>query len=385
MIAAAIGSPINHKPPSSKNPKPLGAVRRPSSNAYALPAVPGRVPSAIDSAHAKPQQRTIVKDCIIVLTIHLGQVYRADGLGLLDPKALWTLGFVAADEKISFWGYRTMLKPGLGWDLSVNKGQPKNVPHCSNKLPNLLSIYQFLILLEKQLKLAKYNAKNLDFDISKTSGFRLVFDKMVSEMGTAAGLVITKNAMPWEWELYRRILDGERQLPKVDFVRNSLGDNNKEILELRKKFVPQDGLENGLKENPPLPTNPPLHMNPSPPSNPPSPSPRTTPPHMNTPLVPKKQSKDQTWDEWIDWDVASHWTPLSRPLDYVEHPKIICQLKDEYRPNMILHDPLLPRLSYTSMPNPLIIHTHHSHRLALPVFGLEVIDLEYKQPTTTRG
>ncbi|KAJ3753389.1 hypothetical protein EV360DRAFT_74555 [Lentinula raphanica] len=90
MIAAAIGSPINHKPPSSKNPKPLGAVRRPSSNAYALPAMPGRVPSAIDSAHAKPQQRTmsVVKDYIIVLTIHLGQVYRADGLGLLDPKAL---------------------------------------------------------------------------------------------------------------------------------------------------------------------------------------------------------------------------------------------------------------------------------------------------------
>ncbi|KAJ3752336.1 hypothetical protein EV360DRAFT_75445 [Lentinula raphanica] len=240
-----------------------------------------------------------------------------------------------------------MLKSGLGWDLSVNKGQPKNVygarvwisnddhisirvgtvtmskqarrkltadigpivlEHCSNQLPNLLSIYQFLILLEKQLKLAKYNAKNLDFDISKTSGFRLVFDKMVSEMGTAAGLVITKNAMPWEWELYRRILDGERQLPKVDFVRNSLGDKNKEILELRKKFVPQDGLENGLKENPPpltnppLPTNPPLHMNPSPPSNPPPPSPRTTPPHTNTPLVPKKQSKDQTWDEWINWD-----------------------------------------------------------------------------------
>ncbi|KAJ3715801.1 hypothetical protein C8R42DRAFT_779011 [Lentinula raphanica] len=89
----------------------------------------------------------------------------------------------------------------------------------SDKLPNVLSIYEALLLNRKFLK-------NFSFDISKSSEFGKAFDEMVREKGTGVGRVLSKDRDEWEWELYERIKDGAIALDD-----NLLDRKNEDILE----------------------------------------------------------------------------------------------------------------------------------------------------------
>ncbi|KAJ3839242.1 hypothetical protein F5878DRAFT_617004 [Lentinula raphanica] len=75
----------------------------------------------------------------------------------------------------------------------------------SDELPNVPSIYQFLLLFHK-VALEDSHTKVHRFDISESSEFGKAFKQMVRKKGTGAtpGGVMSQ----WEWELYERIQSG---------------------------------------------------------------------------------------------------------------------------------------------------------------------------------
>ncbi|KAJ3762306.1 hypothetical protein EV360DRAFT_67186 [Lentinula raphanica] len=192
-----------------------------------------------------------------------------------DPKATWTVGFIQAEKESDLsgkilCGYRTVqtqppAKPFAGeWEFVVDKNQPRKtglcqavanisktkkhpcliigvatmtvvtlqkqinpkvydavIKHHSDKLPNLVSVYQYLIHLEKVLKepsLKDINkhplVTNLEFDISDLSEFMKAFRKMILVKGSAAGIKKEKLKVP-------------------DMVK----DQNKKEMEIRENFA----------------------------------------------------------------------------------------------------------------------------------------------------
>ncbi|KAJ3773500.1 hypothetical protein FB446DRAFT_787776 [Lentinula raphanica] len=208
-----------------------------------------------------------------------------------DPKATWTVGFVQAEKESDLsgkilCGYRTVqtqppAKPFAGeWEFVVDKNQPRKtglcqavanisktkkhpcliigvatmtvvtlqkqinpkvydavIKHHSDKLPNLVSVYQYLIHLEKVLKepsLKDINkhplVTNLEFDISDSSEFMKAFRKMILVKGSAAGFQLN-SSHPWELDLYNRIEKEKLKVP--DMVK----DQNKKEMEIRENFA----------------------------------------------------------------------------------------------------------------------------------------------------
>ncbi|KAJ3715987.1 hypothetical protein C8R42DRAFT_778727 [Lentinula raphanica] len=208
-----------------------------------------------------------------------------------DPKATWTVGFVQAEKESDLsgkilCGYRTVqtqppAKPFAGeWEFVVDKNQPRKtglcqavanisktkkhpcliigvatmtvvtlqkqinpkvydavIKHHSDKLPNLVSVYQYLIHLEKVLKepslkdINKYPlVTNLEFDISDSSEFMKAFRKMILVKGSAAGFQLN-SSHPWELDLYNRIEKEKLEVP--DMVK----DQNKKEMEIRENFA----------------------------------------------------------------------------------------------------------------------------------------------------
>ncbi|KAJ3826884.1 hypothetical protein F5880DRAFT_1541449, partial [Lentinula raphanica] len=76
-----------------------------------------------------------------------------------------------------------------------------------DKLPNVPSIYQFAVLLRRQLDKVKYRGTVTvhSFNISDSSEFGKAFDEMVRKKGTGAGDELSEEEDKWEWELYKRI------------------------------------------------------------------------------------------------------------------------------------------------------------------------------------
>ncbi|KAJ3818907.1 hypothetical protein F5880DRAFT_1176009 [Lentinula raphanica] len=72
----------------------------------------------------------------------------------------------------------------------------------SERLPDVLSIYELLLINKKLLK-------HVSFDMSKSSEFGMAFDEMVRKKGTGAGGALSKEKDRWEYELYERIWEGK--------------------------------------------------------------------------------------------------------------------------------------------------------------------------------
>ncbi|KAJ3769818.1 hypothetical protein FB446DRAFT_746454 [Lentinula raphanica] len=104
----------------------------------------------------------------------------------------------------------------------------KNVQeHHIDKLPNVPSIYQFLLLFrevesDEELKpLIKFSE---GWAMSESSSFGKTFKQMVNKMGTGAREVLSETDK-WERELYERIKSGQVKLDE------SLKCHNRDILE----------------------------------------------------------------------------------------------------------------------------------------------------------
>ncbi|KAJ3972592.1 hypothetical protein EV361DRAFT_127928 [Lentinula raphanica] len=193
--------------------------------------------------------------------------------GKLDPNADWVVAFIPpeaedpsqSDREVDVWGYQTTKDEDTApkgsvlkqWKRTVGQSTQRSLygahttltsadrvvkiaavkisentqvyltEHIteqvtnsrSDKLPNVLSIYEVLLLNRKFLR-------NFSFDISKSSEFGKAFDEMVREKGTGAGRVLSKDRDEWEWELYERIKDGAIALDD-----NLLDRKNEDILE----------------------------------------------------------------------------------------------------------------------------------------------------------
>ncbi|KAJ3771333.1 hypothetical protein FB446DRAFT_111250 [Lentinula raphanica] len=193
--------------------------------------------------------------------------------GKLDPNADWVVAFIPpevedpsqSDREVEVWGYQTTKDEDTApkgsvlkqWKRTVGQSTQRSLygahttltsadrvvkiaavkisgntqvylkEHIteqvtnsrSDKLPNVLSIYEVLLLNRKFLR-------NFSFDISKSSEFGKAFDEMVREKGTGAGRVLSKVRDEWEWELYERIKDGAIALDD-----NLLDRKNEDILE----------------------------------------------------------------------------------------------------------------------------------------------------------
>ncbi|KAJ3713298.1 hypothetical protein C8R42DRAFT_293925 [Lentinula raphanica] len=206
----------------------------------------------------------------------------------------------------------------IKWDVIKYLGEEIKSRRLG-ELPSLLSIYEFLILLEGFFRQAKYKATTEpEIYISETSAFKKAFDEMIEKRGTGAGEVVTTEEMPWEWELYNRIQDGKNR--GVDVVRDSLADNNQGFFKLRDQIVgvmppavAQDSLKKKSKQSKKdsrPPTNPLPHPNPrllvprplpnlASPSNPLPPTNPLLPPNLPS------ATGQEPWDGLFDWSEAA--------------------------------------------------------------------------------
>ncbi|KAJ3752802.1 hypothetical protein EV360DRAFT_88396, partial [Lentinula raphanica] len=129
------------------------------------------------------------------------------------------------------------------------------IKHHSDKLPNLVSIYQYLIHLEEVLKKFSTNdidthavgtdnnkqssvtdidkrplVTNLVFDISDSSKFMKAFKEMIEKKSSAAGFQLNPS-YPWEMDLYDRIGTGKLTVPEM------VKEENKKEMEIRRKYL----------------------------------------------------------------------------------------------------------------------------------------------------
>ncbi|KAJ3715834.1 hypothetical protein C8R42DRAFT_216416 [Lentinula raphanica] len=111
------------------------------------------------------------------------------------------------------------LKTSLTKDLIQKVTQSR-----SDKLPNVLSIYELLLHMMRSLK-DEYGI-NVDFDMSPDSEFGEAFWEMLGENGTGEGRVLAETGEDWERELYRQIMVGDIRLDDA-----LLDSGNKVILE----------------------------------------------------------------------------------------------------------------------------------------------------------
>ncbi|KAJ3972584.1 hypothetical protein EV361DRAFT_904721 [Lentinula raphanica] len=118
------------------------------------------------------------------------------------------------------------LKTSLTKDLIQKVTQSR-----SDKLPNVLSIYE--LLLHMMISLKDEYGINVDFDMSPDSEFGEAFWEMLGENGTGEGRVLAKTGEDWERELYRQIMAGDIRLDDA-----LLDSGNKVILETLWDKVP---------------------------------------------------------------------------------------------------------------------------------------------------
>ncbi|KAJ3715813.1 hypothetical protein C8R42DRAFT_746134 [Lentinula raphanica] len=133
-----------------------------------------------------------------------------------------------------------------------NAMRPVIDQHRIDRIPTILSIYQYAVLFQR--KLAEKEFRDIvkiigKFDISETSPFREAFDRMVKEKATGAGDVLEEKVDIWEWELYEQV---EHHGP-VDILEKSLDRQNRDILEDLWNKVHGTGLITTLSHNIPLP------------------------------------------------------------------------------------------------------------------------------------
>ncbi|KAJ3771327.1 hypothetical protein FB446DRAFT_773146 [Lentinula raphanica] len=118
--------------------------------------------------------------------------------------------------------------------------------HHVDRVPNVPSTYQFVILLHRQME-SKYKdrVEILDFDFSESSEFGKAVKDMVEKKGTGTGEVLSEERDKWECALYERIKNGG----VAATLEKSLGLKNEDILvDLRNEVDPFPGLSNNQDE-----------------------------------------------------------------------------------------------------------------------------------------
>ncbi|KAJ3966694.1 hypothetical protein EV361DRAFT_551079 [Lentinula raphanica] len=120
-----------------------------------------------------------------------------------------------------------------------------------DKLPNVPSIYQFLLLFHQvalEFSLADKDRVKISgsWDLSESSKFGVTFKEMVGKKGTGANEILSEERDKWECELYKRILSGAIKLDDSLWIHK-----NKDILEDLWNEVHGIGLPASPK-NPPL-------------------------------------------------------------------------------------------------------------------------------------
>ncbi|KAJ3754954.1 hypothetical protein EV360DRAFT_73280 [Lentinula raphanica] len=183
-----------------------------------------------------------------------------------------------------------------------NAMRPVIDQHRIDKIPTILSIYQYAVLFQR--KLAEKEFRDIvkiigKFDISETSPFRKAFNRMVKKKATGAGDVLQEKEDIWEWELYEQV---EHHGPDV-ILEKSLDRQNRDILEDLWNKVHGDGLITTLSHNMPLPDTSP--QNPSVPATPES----QHPPLPAWALKEQDVYTDPRWKHRENWpkDVLDDW------------------------------------------------------------------------------
>ncbi|KAJ3754952.1 hypothetical protein EV360DRAFT_73277 [Lentinula raphanica] len=174
--------------------------------------------------------------------------------------------------------------------------------HRIDKIPTILSIYQYAVLFQR--KLAEKEFRDIvkiigKFDISETSPFRKAFNHMVKEKITGAGDVLEEKVDIWEWELYEQV---KHHGPDV-ILEKSLDRQNRDILEDLWNKVHGTGLITTLSHNMPRPNTSP--QNPSVPATPES----QHPPLPAWALEEQDVYTDPRWKHRENWpkDVLDDW------------------------------------------------------------------------------
>ncbi|KAJ3715854.1 hypothetical protein C8R42DRAFT_645707 [Lentinula raphanica] len=219
--------------------------------------------------------QTILKEYVIAVVIG----GHAKQSAAVDPTADWVIAFIPSEyylvqpsrkQNPKATGYRTIRNTASNshfkWKRQVNTKHPKSINGAQvtvspsrlnftigtvtmsqetraelgrdmraavddyrvDKLPNVPSIYQFAVLLRRQLDKVKYRGTVTvhSFNISDSSEFGKAFDEMVRKKGTGAGDELSEEEDKWEWELYKRI-----QSKAIDLERSLDVHNNRGILE----------------------------------------------------------------------------------------------------------------------------------------------------------
>ncbi|KAJ3754950.1 hypothetical protein EV360DRAFT_86353 [Lentinula raphanica] len=122
------------------------------------------------------------------------------------------------------------LKTSLTKDLIRKVTQSR-----SDKLPNVLSIYELLLHMMRLLK-DEYGI-NVDFDMSPDSEFGEAFWEMLRENGTGEGRVLAETGEDWERELY----SGNKVILETLWDKVSLVNNQDDWDEARRKQLERGG------------------------------------------------------------------------------------------------------------------------------------------------
>ncbi|KAJ3769816.1 hypothetical protein FB446DRAFT_746435 [Lentinula raphanica] len=181
-----------------------------------------------------------------------------------------------------------------------------------DKLPNLLSIYQFLLVLQTQA--SKNPLIQLhSFDISASSEFGKAFDEMVRARGSGASEKLSEESDKWECALYKRIQSGGAVI-----LEGSLERQNRDILEDLRNQVHSTGLPASSSQNPTLPAT--SSQSPALPAT--SPQNPTLPATSSHPLQLPEWAKPENQDVYLDpkWKNPENWKKaLAKPSDPPGH------------------------------------------------------------------
>ncbi|KAJ3728571.1 hypothetical protein C8R42DRAFT_268503 [Lentinula raphanica] len=189
----------------------------------------------------------------------------------LEPTDHWTLVVVPAPKsridgsKTKFLGYRTRMESPSNWRPGILSNRPTHLngvtvvlnskfqyhvvvgeavmshptriqvlnevdtavlQHRSHELPNLLSTYQYLMLLEDSLN--KHKEGNQPYRVSKFTSYleryTNIYKPMLEMKGTASGLEVMRS-MRWEWDLYNDL-----KMEKYT-VRDMLNSKNEKVFQ----------------------------------------------------------------------------------------------------------------------------------------------------------
>ncbi|KAJ3769819.1 hypothetical protein FB446DRAFT_746457 [Lentinula raphanica] len=280
---AGLSSHQNAVADTSQQPPPRKKRKTAASDPQQPTERTSETSKTLDKILSEAQEKTIPREYIIAVVIEHGNVLidrnhpqKWVEKKEVDPDANWVIAVIPVGTSVNprVQGYQTIrdmvLESKFKWKRcqTVNKERPgvygtrltlinshlvleigrvtmsQNTravlakqmgvvldQYLIDKLPNVPSIYQFLLLFHQvasEFLLAdKHRVKiSGSWDLSESSKFGVIFKKMVGKKGTGANGILSEERDKWECELYKRISSGAIKLDDSLWIYK-----NKDILE----------------------------------------------------------------------------------------------------------------------------------------------------------